>query len=191
MNSQQTEPPVVLGLMGLPGAGKSHMAARLVRMTGWILLNRDRIRLDHFPDGRYDRAATETAATIMANCLDHEISAGRNLILDGMTLTRRADRRRWADRTHQAGGEWRLIFLDCPLDTAIRRVEADRRTGRHPAGDRDADLVRSVGERLDYPADYEKACVLHEGEGADDVLAWLALQGPGGAGNGKSVCRPG
>lgn len=172
---QDFDRPIVLGLMGVPGAGKSHLATRLIRETGWVLLNRDQARHNRFPDGRSDRAATDTAEAILAEQLRQTIAAGHSLVLDGMTLARRSDRCRWADRAYRAGGIWRLVFLDCPLETAISRVEADRKTGRHPATDRNISLVRAVAKRLEPPGNDEPALVLQEGNPPEGVLEWLAL----------------
>lgn len=160
--------------MGLPGAGKSCLAARLLQATGWSLLDRDRLRQQCFPDGRCDRPATRATEQMLARQITEQVVAGRSLILDGMTLARRVDRLQWARQVQRAGGEWRVVFLDCTVKTAAERVEADRMAGRHPAGDRDAALVQAVAKRLERPERDEPVRVLGETEGAEAILDWLA-----------------
>lgn len=147
----------MLGLMGIPGAGKSHLARRLSRELGWTLLDRDRIRAIHFPDADANEESRRLAERILMEEAGVRIQDGAPVILDGMTLARRSTRRRWEAFARGLGAEWRVIFLDTPLAIAIRRVRADRAAARHPAGDRDETLVRQVADRLVVPQAEEPA----------------------------------
>jgi predicted kinase len=178
---KRSQAPIVIGLMGLPGAGKSRLAMHLVESTGWTLLDRDRLRRELFPDGRFDQTATRKAEEAMDRRMAEAVAAGRHLIMDGMTLARRRDRLRWAEWVRLAGGQWRLLFLDCPVDTAISRVREDREKSRHPAGNRDENLVREVAARLEHPDRDEEAMILRGRDCARAVLAWLGMRSSGSA----------
>ncbi len=168
----------VIGLCGLPGAGKSHLARQLAEHAGWLLLDRDRIRAELF-GARSDSAATRAAEQAMATCMVESLYAGRAVILDGMTLARGVDRRHWARAAQAAGGQWVLLYLDCPLALARERVAADRDRGGHPAPDRDPALVERVAARLETPGPEESPLVLDGGDppGVEELLGRLRALG--------------
>lgn len=141
--------PLVVAFCGLPGAGKSFLAESLARHGGWRHLDRDRIRAARCGgEARTDPEAKQAAENEMARRMARAVAAGESVLLDGMTLARRADRRAWADACARAGGGWRLVYLDCPPELAAARVGQDR---EHPAADRDPALVHRVAAVFESP----------------------------------------
>lgn len=172
MKRAQRAVPVV-GLMGLPGAGKSRLARHLAGELNWSVLDRDRLRQERFPDTASDRKSRQVAEAIMADRLASMLRRGQPAILDGMTLARQAARDRWAALSQREGGDWRVLYLACSRNTAVARVEADRRAGRHPATDRNANLVDAVAARLELPGSAEPALTVHAPLDLPAILRWL------------------
>lgn len=138
---------LVLALMGLPGAGKSTLAAGLAAATRWSILDRDQIRFERHPGDASDGARAE-ADRLLLRRAGSGVRAALNLIVDGKTWARRTDRLALEEAVDDAGGEVQWCWLDLPVDLACERV---RTAPAHPAPDRDAELVRQVAQRFDPP----------------------------------------
>ncbi|MEA2645455.1 MAG: hypothetical protein QOE92_538 [Chloroflexota bacterium] len=92
----------VVLVMGIPGAGKSRLAAGLIR-DGYARLNRD------------ERGGTLAA---IAAELDSRLAAGnRRMVLDNTYLTR-ASRSRVIEAASRQGVPTRCLWLDTPLEAA-------------------------------------------------------------------------
>lgn len=137
--------PLVLAFAGLPGAGKSTLAARLAAATRWSILDRDQIRAEHYPGDASD-AAREAADRLLLRRVGSGVRAAMNLIVDGKSFARASDRARLEEEIDDAGGECQWCWLDLPQALAIARIAADR---THPAPDRDAALVHAVAARFE------------------------------------------
>lgn len=154
---------LVLALMGLPGAGKSTLAAGLAAATRWSILDRDQIRFERHPGDASD-AAREEADRLLLRRAGSGVRAALNLIVDGKTWARQSDRVALEESVEDAGGEVQWCWLDLPLDLACERV---RTAPAHPAPDRDASLVRRVAARFDPPP---ASCWRLDAQLAPDVL---------------------
>lgn len=162
----------LLGLMGLPGAGKSWLARELSKQLAWPILDRDRIRNQLFPESGASDTAKGAAENALIERMAVHLMAGDSVILDGMTLATHGTRRQWDAAARRVGAEWRLVFLDVPVELACRRVQADRAAGRHPAPDRDERLVRTVASRLERPA-HNEAALRVTGSDTRAIVQWL------------------
>jgi predicted kinase len=138
---------LVLALMGLPGAGKSTLAAGLAAATKWSILDRDQIRSERHPGDTRD-TAREEADRLLLRRAGSGVRAALNLIVDGKTWARQAERLALEEAIEDAGGEVQWCWLDLPVDLACERVRGD---STHPAPDRDSDLVHRVALRFDPP----------------------------------------
>ena len=139
----------VVALTGLPGSGKSTLAARLTRRFGLMLLDRDMVRAELFPDCRFTDAEKRAANTEVLVRLRAHCAAGESALVDGMTLGRASEREDLRRITEAGGFRFVLLWLDCPVETAVERVEGQS----HLAGDRDAARVREVAARFEPPLD--------------------------------------
>jgi predicted kinase len=137
--------PLVLAFAGLPGAGKSTLAARVAAATRWPIIDRDQIRAELYPGDASDgvRAAADG---LLLRRVGSGVRASMNLIVDGKTYARASDRARLQEEVDDAGGECQWCWLELPLKVAIERIDNDP---AHPAPDRDAALVNAVTARFE------------------------------------------
>src|SRR5581483_11137610 len=143
--------PVVVALIGLPGAGKSVVARALEDQLGLRRVCRDTIRRAMFPRCAYTYAEKRAAfrATLLA--LEINCMLGESSVIDGVTFARRRD----LARVDRVIGNYKFtpipIFLDCPPDVARARIENDVEHNRHLARDRTPEVVAEVLARFDTP----------------------------------------
>jgi predicted kinase len=145
--------PLVVALIGLPGAGKSVVARYLRDRFGLRRVCRDDIRAAMFPDCSYTpmekRAAFRTVLTaIEINCV-----MGFSTVLDGMTLARRSEREKLRATAEACGARYLQLWLRVPPDAARERVKFDLATGAHSARDRTPAIVEEVIGRFQIPTD--------------------------------------
>lgn len=142
---------LIVALIGLPGAGKSTVARTLERRLGLRRVCRDAIRQAMFPRCEYTfiekRAAFRTVLlAVEINCLLGEAS-----VIDGMTFSRREDYELVAALANAHGFDVLPLLIDCPPALARERITRDLMDGRHPAEDREPELVDIVARRFDAP----------------------------------------
>lgn len=143
--------PIVVALVGLPGAGKSAVAERLVRALPLRLVSRDAIRAAMFPECRYTLAEKRAAFRSVLTALEVNAALGASSIVDGMTFSRRRDLDRVAEACRRHGSALLAIWLDVPPHVARARVADDRARGLHVAADRVPALVDAVQRRFEPP----------------------------------------
>ena len=142
---------LIVALMGLPGAGKSTVAHALESELGLRRVCRDAIRQAMFPRCGYSfvekRAAFRTVLlAVEINCL-----LGESSVIDGMTFSRRDDYDQVVARADLHGFDVLPLLIDCPPALARERIAHDLLQRRHPAGDREPELVDVVARRFDPP----------------------------------------
>jgi len=139
---------LLVQLAGLPGTGKSSLAAELARRLGnhALLLDKDRIRHALFgPDHTlYTREQDDFCVVMMLRTAAWQLrhTPGCVVILDGRTCSRGyqiAQVRRFAARTRQP---LRLIECVCADATVEQRLRAGGGRSAHLAANRDVGLYR-------------------------------------------------
>jgi predicted kinase len=138
--------PLVLALAGLPGAGKSTLAAALSRITGWPILDRDALCAEQWPN-EGARARREAADQLLLRRVGSAVRAGLCLIVDGKSWARASDRAALAAVVEEAGGRLQWVELRVDIDTAKARVR--KSAAAHPADDRNEALVEVVQARME------------------------------------------
>lgn len=165
-------PPLVVALIGLPGAGKSVVAAAFEREFGLRRVCRDTIRAAMFPQCSYSYAEKSAAMRAVLLAVEVNCMLGSGSVIDGVTFSRHRDLER-LDRTLAPHRVLSLpLFLDCPPDVARRRVAHDIATGRHLALDRSPALVDEIMARFEPPP---ATCVVIDATLPKDALVAAAL----------------
>ena len=138
-------------LIGLPGCGKTTLARRLRSLAPQLtVLSRDLVRRELFAHPDYSTREKRAVLDEMLSRAVRQLSGGRNVLMDGMTFSRAAERERAAASAEAAGAVFLAVHCDCPLEVALARVRAQREAAAaHPAGDRDEALVREVAARFE------------------------------------------
>lgn len=139
---------LVVGLCGLPGAGKSTLAGPLAERLDFRLVDRDAIRRAQFPLCAYSAEEKDAATHAAQAAAVANSRLGFSSLVDGMTFAARTLRHQFAEAIARAGGAFYALHLDCPLEEARRRV---REQDGHTAGDRDESLVNGVHARFEPP----------------------------------------
>lgn len=143
----QGDLPVVIGLMGLPGAGKSTLARALSNRIGIACLCRDQLRSALFCGHPGDDARLATEHYLRERMVEH-LRQRDSVILDGMTFASTADRLVYAALARRSGALWLPVLVEVPLAVALARVLEDCKQARHPAPDRCPELVERVHRRF-------------------------------------------
>ncbi len=146
---------MIVQLAGLPGTGKSSLAAELVhRLEGSaLLLNKDHVRHGLFGTQHtiYIREQDDFCVITMFRAAAWHLRhvPGAVVILDGRTCSRAyqvTQVRRFATRVRQP---LRLIECVCADTIVEQRLVADIARGAHPATNRDVDLYRRLQANAD------------------------------------------
>lgn len=152
-------------MCGMAGSGKTTYARRL-QAQGHVRLSVDEeiwrrfgaYGIDYEPD-RY-AAHTEIARRIVRGRLLDLLAEGRDVVVDS-SFWQRSRRREYQDLVEQAGGRWRLVYLQA--DPQLLRARLRTRAGRF-----DADAAFPVTDELleRYLRDFEPPV----GEGEEVIV---------------------
>lgn len=155
--SDVREPSRVHLLCGLPGAGKTTYAGRLVAETSAVRFSLDEWMLRLYP-WRYDDpeyvAHLDGVKDLIWGIALQVLHVGHDVVLDWNQWSR-ARRAEWRDRARDAGHPVVLHHLTTPLQTAIERIE-DRAARPVPGSHTlDAAGVRHMQTILEEPGSEE------------------------------------
>ncbi len=142
---------LVVALIGLPGAGKSAVAAHLAAKLQVRIVSRDAIRAAMFPSCRYSFVEKRAAFRALLTAIDVNCALGESSVVDGMTFAKRRDLERVGQRAEHGGAAFVPIWLDVPPHVARERVARDVMAGTHAAADRSPALVDAVSRSFDQP----------------------------------------
>jgi predicted kinase len=139
---------VLIAMAGLPGAGKSTLAARLAGELGGVVLGKDAVRAALFPPPVLDYSAAEDdiamRAVYAAAAHVRRAFPDQAVILDGRTFRRAAQVADLLAFAGSLGEAPRIIECVCDDEVARRRLERDLADGTHPAGNRTFALYLSL-----------------------------------------------
>jgi adenylylsulfate kinase len=144
---------MLIAMAGLPGTGKSWLAARLAQKLGAVVLNKDEVRGVLFPPPVLDFSSRQDDVSMSAifgaaACIRSTFPQ-QTLILDGRTFSwaMQVDELfHWALSVHEVP---RLIECVCAEEVARKRLEIDLARGGHPAGNRSFELYQALQARAE------------------------------------------
>ncbi len=169
--------PGVVVLAGLPGAGKSTLAAALAdRIPDARIIDKDRVRDALFGPCDYSSAERGVTYTAMLDAARYHLGRGRVVLFDGLTFARRNEVEAAEAVAAESGAFAAVIVCDVPVSVAVARCEADAVAANHPAANRDGDLVRRVASEMEEPqGSYLTLTATGPvGELVGPALAWIA-----------------
>jgi len=141
--------PVVVALIGIPGAGKAHAAQALSAQLGLRRVNRDAIRTAMFPQCRYSFAEKRAAFRALLLAVEINCLLGESSVIDGVSFSRRRDLLRLDGAIRRHGFLPIPVYLDCSVETARARITEQLKVD--PSIARDPDLAAEVRAHFEPP----------------------------------------
>jgi len=130
--------PILYFLIGIPGSGKSHLAARIAAETGAVVICPDSIRVDR-------QVRSERAFEIARQEIGKNLKAGRDVIFDATNTIRK-----WRRKNILAGKLSGVRVVCCVMDTPLKLC-LDRQRRRAAQGEKTAlpeGVIRRMAEQL-------------------------------------------
>jgi predicted kinase len=136
-------------MAGLPGTGKSTVAAALASHVNGVVLSKDVVRHALFSPELIEYSTTQDDFVIEVLLLTAvyiwSMHPQQTIILDGRTFSRASQRQHVIDFAERARQPWRIIECICAGDIAKARLS--RPDPGHPAGNRTPALYEEVKSR--------------------------------------------
>jgi predicted kinase len=140
-------------LVGLPGAGKSTLAAALSqRIPDARVLNKDTVRAALFDPCDYSSAERTISFSAMLDAARYHLGRGRVVVLDGLAFPRPGEEEAVDAIVTDTGAFVATIVCDVPINVAVARADADAVAGTHRAANRDGAAVRRVAAEMSEPS---------------------------------------
>jgi len=146
-------PRLLLAMAGLPGTGKSTLAAALAKRLHALVLNKDEIRARLFPREAigYSRGQDDHCMDVLFLMTEQVLKTNpeQTIIIDGRTFSRSYQVEQLLLRAEAAN--FRPVIIECVCDDAIaeQRLDSAQRTGAHPAGNRTSALYADLKKQAD------------------------------------------
>ena len=134
---------MLIAMAGLPGTGKSTLAARLAAALGGVVLCKDVVRAALFPAPVLDYSAAQDhiAMTAVYQAAEYILAlTARSVFIDGRTFSKPGQIEEAAALAVELYAPLRVIECVCSDEVARARIAADRVAGTHLAGNRTPDL---------------------------------------------------
>ena len=121
--------PVLVGLCGLPGTGKSHFARELLKRAPLVVLESDRLRKVLVLKPKYTRGEHARVFNVCHLLIEEYLAQGRRVLFDATNLTENA-REPLYRITARLGCPLVLVGFTAPQDLVRQRL-AQRVPGRN------------------------------------------------------------
>lgn len=149
---------VLIAMAGLPGTGKSTLAARLAARLDGVVLSKDVVRAALFPAPVLDYSSEQDhiAMTAVYQAAEYILALrdSRPVFLDGRTFSKHGQLDAPLALAAELGVPLRVIECVCADEVARARIAADHSAGAHLAGNRTPELyarAKAVAVPLEVP----------------------------------------
>jgi predicted kinase len=144
---------MIVLMAGLPGTGKSALAAALAERLSGSILSKDVIRYALFAprDVEYTTEQDDFVMEIMLQAAGQILQKrpDRHVFLDGRTFSRRYQVERVLAAAKHWGQPWKIVECICSDETTRARLESQASTGEHPAGNRSFSLYTEIKDHFE------------------------------------------
>lgn len=120
MKSLSLNRPLVIMMVGMPGAGKSFFARRFAETFNVPLVSIDRLRSILFAEPSYSRDENILLAQVASSEIGELIKTNKTMLVDG-GLNARVDRQKLASAARKLGYDSLVIWVQTDEPTAQRR----------------------------------------------------------------------
>ncbi len=133
---------LLIAMAGLPGTGKTTLAAALAEKLGAAVLDKDKLRAALIEPERieYSRKQNDAVYELLLKGAIQYLRRGKPVILDGRTFTRKYQVERVVKFAAENDADLRFIECVCDEELALKRVLSDKEKGSHLAADRGPEL---------------------------------------------------
>lgn len=121
MKSLSLPKPLIIILVGLPGAGKSSFARQFSETFGAPIVSYDRLRYELFTEPQYSKEEQDILARVANYQLGEILKTKQTCILDGDGAAR-VDRMRIAKTAKEAGYSTLIVWVQTDEATAKQRA---------------------------------------------------------------------
>jgi predicted kinase len=149
---------MLIVMAGLPGTGKSTLAARLAQALGGVVISKDAVRAAMFPGPAQDYSAAQDEVAMSAVYSAAQYLLARNsarpAFIDGRTFCKPGQLDAPVAIAAELSVPLRVIECVCADGVAKARIAADHAAGAHPAGNRTPELyarAKAQAVPLDVP----------------------------------------
>lgn len=161
MKHLQLSPPLLLIVMGYPGAGKSFFARQFSNLYKLPYISEDRLRYESFSAPSFNREEDQAITRMTAYMLEELLTTGRSVVCDGAFLQLK-ERKFLMDYARKNGYRTLTVWLQTDLATSLQR--ATNRDKRSPdskyAFEMDKFTFSQQKERLQRPEEREESVVI-------------------------------
>ena len=145
MKSLNFSQPLMLFVVGRPGAGKSFFARQFSEMFGAPVVSVNRVRYELFAEPRFSAEENEVIARLVTYQVEELLKTKRSFLIDG-ACNAKVDRQQFAQAGRKVGFQSLVIWVQ--TDEVTCRNRAERRNGSQPDDAYSAALSRDQFETL-------------------------------------------
>ena len=161
---------MIVVMAGLPGTGKSTLSRALAEEMGGVVLNKDILRADLFPEEfvEYSTEQDDFVQDLMVRTAGYLLVRHPKLAVffDGRTFSRTYQVRNAIEAAQRLGTEWRIIECVCSEKVARRRIAKAR---KHPAKNRTIELYLKIRDQFEEIA--QPKLVVDTGGAMEEAIA--------------------
>lgn len=159
-------------LCGIPFAGKSTIARKIVELTGFTHIDLDQIKFELFgnniTDDQIDQSGWDQIYQRMYSNIEHELSLGKTVLHDTGNFTRH-ERSLVSMIATKLNIPFQTIYIDTPKELAYNRLLANRWTTNR--FDITEEAFYSAAAEMEIPEQSENPLIINP---STDIATWVA-----------------